>query len=189
MQTFSDLSLSKYNSPTNVVWLEQLLYKVFKSKAPPEKIPLFAKNLLFFLLYKSNCISWCKKFSICTSKTYFFYFTLPFLQNTHINLSIIHIYLNKIFIFKSIHTHLDTTINLVTKLWIQNRSFHFFSFLFFTFIYQQQWNSKSNFFHIFQEPQSRHWIKPFSLSSSSSNNFLLPLQFVHSANQTPQQLS
>ena len=31
------------------------------------------------------------------SKTYFFYFTHLFLQNTHISLSIIHIYLNKIF--------------------------------------------------------------------------------------------
>ena len=32
------------------------------------------------------------------SKTYFFYFTHLFLQNTHISLSIIHIYSNKIFI-------------------------------------------------------------------------------------------
>ena len=188
MQTFSDLSLSKYNSPTNVVWLEQLLYKVFKSKAPPEKIPLFAKNLLFFLLYKSNCISWCKKVSICTSKTYFFYFTLPFLQNTHINLSIIHIYLNKIFIFKSIHTHPATTINPVTKLWIQNRSIHFFSFLLLHIYLSTTMQFQIQFFHIFQEPQSRHQIKPFSLSSSSSNTFLLPLQFMHGANQTLQQL-
>ena len=32
------------------------------------------------------------------SKTYFFYFTHLFLQNTHISLSIIHVYSNKIFI-------------------------------------------------------------------------------------------
>ena len=50
-----------------------------------------------------------KNLYIYTSKTYFFYFTLPFLQNTHISLSIIHIYLNKIFIFRSIHTHPATT--------------------------------------------------------------------------------
>ena len=37
-----------------------------------------------------------KNLYIYTSKTYFFYFTLQFLQNTHINLSIIHIYSNKI---------------------------------------------------------------------------------------------
>ena len=36
-------------------------------------------------------------------------------------MSIIHIYSNKIFIFRSIHTHPATTINPVTKLWIQNR--------------------------------------------------------------------
>ena len=33
--------------------------------------------------------------SICQEKTYFFYFTLPLLQNTHISLSILHIYLIK----------------------------------------------------------------------------------------------
>ena len=38
-------------------------------------------------------------FAFCTSKTYFFYFTHLFLQNTHISLSIIHIYSNKIFFF------------------------------------------------------------------------------------------
>ena len=40
-----------------------------------------------------------KNFPFCTSKTYFFYFTHLFLQNTHISLFIIHIYSNKIFIF------------------------------------------------------------------------------------------
>ena len=39
-----------------------------------------------------------KFFPFCTSKTYFFYFTHLFLQNTHISLSIIHVYSNKIFI-------------------------------------------------------------------------------------------
>ena len=39
-----------------------------------------------------------KKISFYTSKTYFFYFTLLFLQNTYIILFIIHIYSNKIFI-------------------------------------------------------------------------------------------
>ena len=40
----------------------------------------------------------CKKkptFSILQEKTYFFYFTYPLLQNTHISLSILHIYLIK----------------------------------------------------------------------------------------------
>ena len=58
--------------------------------------------------------------------------------------------------------------------------------------HHQQCNSKSKFFHIFQELQSGHQIKSFSLhskhlwtlSSSSSNTFLLPLQFMHSANWT-----
>ena len=54
-------------------------------------------------------------------KLTFFYFILLFLQNTHISFYIIHIYSNKIFIFRSIHTHPATTINPVTKLWIQNR--------------------------------------------------------------------
>ena len=40
-----------------------------------------------------------KNFPFYTSKIYFFYFTLLFLQNSHISLSIIHFYLNKIFIF------------------------------------------------------------------------------------------
>ena len=40
-----------------------------------------------------------KNFPFYTSKTYFFYFTLLFLQNPHINLSNIHLYLNRIFIF------------------------------------------------------------------------------------------
>ena len=39
-----------------------------------------------------------KFFPFCTSKTYFFYFTHSFLQNTHISLSILHVYSNKIFI-------------------------------------------------------------------------------------------
>ena len=43
-----------------------------------------------------------KKFPFYTSKTYFFYFTLSFLQNTHVGLSIIHLYSNKIFIFFTI---------------------------------------------------------------------------------------
>ena len=34
-----------YNSPTNVVWLEQLLHKVFKPKAPPEEYLSLAQNL------------------------------------------------------------------------------------------------------------------------------------------------
>ena len=80
---------------------------------------------------------------------------------------------------------------------LNHSSFFFFSFFFITFIYQQQCNSKSNSFHIFQELQSGHRIKPFSLHSkhlwtlsfSSSNTFLLPLQFVHGANQTSPQLS
>ena len=39
-----------------------------------------------------------KFFPFCTSKTYFFYFTHSFLQNTNISLSILHVYSNKIFI-------------------------------------------------------------------------------------------
>ena len=40
-----------------------------------------------------------KIFHFAHLKSIFFYFILPFLQNTHINLSIIHLYSNKIFIF------------------------------------------------------------------------------------------
>ena len=60
-----------------------------------------------------------KFFPFCTSKIYFFYFTLLFLQNTHISLSIIHIYSNKIFISLTLsslsqtqhhpHSHHSTT--------------------------------------------------------------------------------
>ena len=50
---------------------------------------------------------YAKNFPFCTSKTYFFYFTHLFLQNTHINLSIIHIYSNKIFI-SLLHRHRPT---------------------------------------------------------------------------------
>ena len=45
-----------------------------------------------------------KKFLSYTSKIYFFYFTHLFLQNSHISLSIIHIYSNKIFIFLTLWT-------------------------------------------------------------------------------------
>ena len=34
-----------YNSPTNVVWLEQFLHKVFKPKTPPEEHIFLARNL------------------------------------------------------------------------------------------------------------------------------------------------
>ena len=40
-----------------------------------------------------------KNFPFYTTKTYFFYFTLLILQNSHISLSIMHLYFNKIFIF------------------------------------------------------------------------------------------
>ena len=40
-----------------------------------------------------------KNFPFYTSKTYFFYFTFLILQNSHINLSIIYLYFNRIFIF------------------------------------------------------------------------------------------
>ena len=39
-----------------------------------------------------------KNFPFYTSKTYFFYFTFLILQNSHISLSIIYLYFNKIFI-------------------------------------------------------------------------------------------
>ena len=44
-----------------------------------------------WLNIKSNHISSCK-FSIYFAKKYFFYFIYPLLQNTHISLSILHIY-------------------------------------------------------------------------------------------------
>ena len=55
------------------------------------------------------------------SKTYFFYFTHLFLQNTHISLSIIHIYSNKIFISLTqpnshCHHHLPPSLSRSTPL-------------------------------------------------------------------------
>ena len=54
---------------------------------------------LFFLLFMGSIkaiTSICAKDSVYfTQKTYFFYFTLSLLQNTHINLSIIHTFLLK----------------------------------------------------------------------------------------------
>ena len=50
---------------------------------------------LDFHATQSNYISLCIRFCLFTLKTYFFYFTHPFLQNTHISLSILHIYLIK----------------------------------------------------------------------------------------------
>ena len=44
---------------------------------------------------KRNCIRWCKLSFYFAKKNYFFYFTYQFLQNTHISLSILHIYLIK----------------------------------------------------------------------------------------------
>ena len=62
---------------------------------------------------KSICISSCKNFVNFAKQTYFFYFTPQLFQNTHISLSIMHIYSNKIFIFthhqQSIHTHHQPT--------------------------------------------------------------------------------
>ena len=57
MQTFFDLSPPWYNSPTSVVWLEQPLHKVFKSKAPPERTLFFANNL-FWLIRSIILILW-----------------------------------------------------------------------------------------------------------------------------------
>ena len=70
-----------------------------------------------------------KFFPFCTSKTYFFYFTLLFLQNTHISLSIIHLYSNKIFIFLLFFiifftaslSLLDPTTIIITT-WLANHS-------------------------------------------------------------------
>ena len=52
-----------------------------------------------FILVRASTSVRVNFFSFYTSKTYLFYFTHLFLQNTYINLSIIHIYSNKIFIF------------------------------------------------------------------------------------------
>ena len=46
----------------------------------------------FLGIHKSIHISGCKFFIYFAQKTYFFYFTHPILQNTHISLSILHIY-------------------------------------------------------------------------------------------------
>ena len=82
-----------------------LIYQLFSSWG------IWARSILFHIilshgLHLSISISLraiasidAKFFPFCTSKTYFFYFTLLFLQNTHISLSIIHLYSNKIFIF------------------------------------------------------------------------------------------
>ena len=47
-----------------------------------------------FYIYqsKSNYISWCKFSFFFAQKSYFFYFTHSFLQDTYISLSILHIY-------------------------------------------------------------------------------------------------
>ena len=51
---------------------------------------------------RASTLVFAKFFPFYTSKTYFFYFIHLFLQNTHISLSIIHIYSNKIFNFFNI---------------------------------------------------------------------------------------
>ena len=67
MQIFFDLFLPRYNSPTNVVWLEQPLYKVFKSKTPPERTHFFAKNLSIFLLFRMLVIDFFFFFGVCNA--------------------------------------------------------------------------------------------------------------------------
>ena len=57
-----------------------------------------------FILVRASTSVRVNFFSFYTSKTYLFYFTHLFLQNTYINLSIIHIYSNKIFIFLTLWT-------------------------------------------------------------------------------------
>ena len=54
MQTFSDLSPPGYNSPTSVIWLKQLLHKVFKPKTPPERTPFLANNLFISIFDTST---------------------------------------------------------------------------------------------------------------------------------------
>ena len=54
--------------------------------------------------FRASTLVCVKFFPFYTSKTYFFYFIHLFLQNTHISLSIIHIYSNKIFIFLTLWT-------------------------------------------------------------------------------------
>ena len=53
---FSNLSSPGYNNPTSVVWLEQLLHKVFKPKAPLKRTP-FTFTLHLPLAHVSSSIS------------------------------------------------------------------------------------------------------------------------------------
>ena len=52
----------------------------------------FSFLFLFKIRIRAITSVGAKNFLFCTSKTYFFYFTHSFLQNTHISLSILHIY-------------------------------------------------------------------------------------------------
>ena len=70
---------------------QRLVLFIYGSAQPHyyETISMFS-----FYIYqsKSNYISWCKFSFFFAQKSYFFYFTHSFLQNTHISLSILHIY-------------------------------------------------------------------------------------------------
>ena len=80
-----------------------------------------------------------------TQKTYFFYFTLSLLQNTHISLSIIHIFLLKIIFSLNffIISHLTLLFPLNTPpssshnpyLYLRLSVFSFFFFFFFFFLF------------------------------------------------------
>ena len=79
-----------YNNSHNSLWQYVINYYLSHRS--------FDITLLFSSIRASTSVC-AKLFPFCTSKTYFFYFTCLFLQNTSISLSIIHIYSNKIFIF------------------------------------------------------------------------------------------
>ena len=58
----------------------------------------YSHQWIYIYIVRAITLVGAKFFPFCTSKTYFFYFTHSFLQNTHISLSILHVYSNKILI-------------------------------------------------------------------------------------------
>ena len=92
-----------------------------------------------YYIYKSIRTNGCKKnFYFAKKKTYFFYFTHPLLQNTHINLATFPSFFNY---FTPIHgpptlTHMSTPFSLnIFPFFFSFFFFHFSSFSFFSYFF------------------------------------------------------
>ena len=70
----------------------------FRRSFRPE-FPLKAPTSMFIVIFRAFTSVLLNFLSILHEKTYFFYFTHPLLQITHISLSILHIYLLKYSLF------------------------------------------------------------------------------------------